>query len=38
VDAGDQAAIAAVRRYAGALERIRSRLFDAYPEFRAYWT
>jgi len=34
VDADDQAAIAAVRRYAEALERIRSRLFDAYPEFQ----
>ena len=34
MDADDQAAIAAVRRYAQALERIRSRLFDAYPEFQ----
>jgi hypothetical protein len=34
VDADDQAAVAAVRRYAEALTRIRSRLFDAYPEFQ----
>jgi hypothetical protein len=34
VDADDQAAIAAVRRYAAALERIRTRLLDAYPEFQ----
>ena len=34
MDAGDQAAIAAVRRYAAALERIRTRLFGAYPEFQ----
>jgi hypothetical protein len=34
VDPDDKAAVAAVRRYAEALKRIRSRLFDAYPEFQ----
>lgn len=34
MDPDDQAAIDAVRRHAEALKRIRSRLFDAYPEFQ----
>lgn len=29
----DELAIEAVRRYAATLQRIRSRLFDAYPDF-----
>jgi hypothetical protein len=33
VDPDNQAAVAAVRRYAEAPKRIRSRLFNAYPEF-----
>jgi hypothetical protein len=34
VDPDDQAAVAAARRYAEALKRIRSRMLDAYPEFQ----